>query len=303
MSSLSRKTFAASTDQKIEWAVNLYRQWRFSRLTNSAPEMHIQEADICGLNLSKKALCYSLCAFVNEIKRQDGNDFGGKGLYNLVVLIQFHLEKRGWMWHLLDDDEFVKLCFTVDNLMKMRCVDRVSVTKSATPISVTDEELMWQKGILGEDSPVKLRNTVLYLLGLTCALRGGAEHCALRCPGFDSQLSVQFNTGTGNKVLVYKEDDRSKTNQGGLSGCRHIPKCVHVPQSENYARDIVHLYEKYVGLLPTPTKVSALYRYPLCENSLRPNQWYTEKPLGINCQKDREGDDEAGWSNWAFHES
>ncbi len=173
MSSLSRKTFAASTDRKIEWAVNLYRQWRFSRLSACGPERHIQDADIVGLNLSKESLCYAMCAFVSEIKRQDGQEFGGKGLYNLVILIQFHLEKRGMMWCLLDDDEFVKLKFTVDNLMKMRCADRVSVAKSASPISLADEDIMWEKGILGEDTPVKLRNTMLYLLGLMCALRGG----------------------------------------------------------------------------------------------------------------------------------
>ncbi len=56
-------------------------------------------------------------------------------------------------------------------------------------------------------------------------------------------------------------------------------------QSLNFQRDIVRLYEKYVGLLLTPTKISALYRYPLCETSLRPNQWYTEKPLGVNAVK------------------
>ncbi len=47
---------------------------------------------------------------------------------------------------------------------------------SVSPISMSEEDSMWQKGVLGEDTPEKLRNTVMYLVGLTCALHGGQEH-------------------------------------------------------------------------------------------------------------------------------
>ncbi len=40
----------------------------------------------------------------------------------------------------------------------------------ATPITVDQEELLWSTGVLGEDDPDTLRNTVLYLLGLSFAL-------------------------------------------------------------------------------------------------------------------------------------
>ncbi len=132
--------------------------------------------DVDSLNISKKDLAYSLCAFLNEVKHKDGTEFPGKGLYNLLILIQFYLEKRGYMWRLVDDPEFSNVKFTLDNLMKARCADRVSVKSSATCIGFEQEDKMWESNVLGEDNPAKLRDTVMFLIGLTCALCGGQEH-------------------------------------------------------------------------------------------------------------------------------
>ena len=42
--------------------------------------------------------------------------------------------------------------------------------------SLEFEEKLWSDNILGEDSPDKLCSTVLYLLGVNCALRAGDKH-------------------------------------------------------------------------------------------------------------------------------
>ncbi len=90
---------------------------------------------------------------------------------------------------------------------------------------------------------------------------------------------------SGEKVLVYKADAKSKTNQGGLTGHKYSPKVVRVPTNPNFDRDLVRLFQKYCRLLPHATKCSALYRYPLSPNSVTPSTWYTEKPLGVNALK------------------
>ena len=73
---------------------------------------------------------------------------------------------------------------------------------------------MWKNGILGEENPIQLHHTVMYLLGLGFTLRGGEEHQNLRAPGFNPQITVQ--KGKGRKFLLYQEDRKSKTNQGGI---------------------------------------------------------------------------------------
>lgn len=48
--------------------------------------------------------------------------------------------------------------------------------KQAQVITVEVEERMWSYGILGDDTPEKLLNTLIYCLGLNLALRSGKEH-------------------------------------------------------------------------------------------------------------------------------
>ena len=50
---------------------------------------------------------------------------------------------------------------------------------------------MFDEGILGEDNPQKLLNTIIYMMGLHLALRGGVEHSHLRRPGFNPQINFE----------------------------------------------------------------------------------------------------------------
>ena len=70
---------------------------------------------------------------------------------------------------------------------------------------------MWDKGILGEDSPDKLRRTVFFLIGVKFGLRGLKEqHEHRRYP--DSQINIVKIDG--KDALVYREF-QTKTRQGG----------------------------------------------------------------------------------------
>ncbi len=87
---------------------------------------------------------------------------------------------------------------------------------------MTEEEVMWETGILGEAEPNQLQDTVLFLLGVNLALRGGQEHKCLHRPGHNCQLTVHFNE-EGDKYLLYREDPQSKTHQGGLKSKKVRP--------------------------------------------------------------------------------
>ncbi len=43
---LSKKTFAESTERKIEWAVELFRQWRYARMSRNAVKHEVQACDV-----------------------------------------------------------------------------------------------------------------------------------------------------------------------------------------------------------------------------------------------------------------
>ena len=87
------------------------------------------------------------------------------------------------------------------------------------------EQVLWEKGILGEDSPDKLRQTVFFLIGVRFGLRGLKEQYDLRRYP-DSQINIVKIDG--KDTLVYREF-QSKTRQGGyLTGEKIQQGCLIV---------------------------------------------------------------------------
>ncbi len=89
----------------------------------------------------------------------------------------------------------------------------------------------------------------------------------------------------GDKYLFFTEDMRTKTSQGGLSSKLDGGRQVRMYGSDNMNRNVVRLYEKYVGLLPVWSKTSDLFVYELSEKRRSPCTWYSDRPVGINVLK------------------
>ncbi len=278
-------SFSLNTDKKVQWVSDLYRDWWYIRCREPTCNLRIKWASLESIkNGSKANFCYAMCHFISEVRRRDGKEFPGKMLHEIVICMQFHLQKIGVEWKLLEGPDFVKLRHTVDNLMKQRTSIGVGKRMSAAPISLSQENVMWDKGVLGESTPTQLRDTVQYLLGVNLALRGGEEHKTLRKPGFQSQIEVLVDE-EGDKYLLFTQDLKSKTSQGGLSSKLDSGRQVKVYGSENPVRNVVRLYEKYIGLLPQKAKHPDLFVYKLSERRRSPRVWYSDRPVGINVLK------------------
>ena len=96
-----------------------------------------------------------------------------------------------------------------------------TIKKQAEYISYEYEEELWERNILGEDSPDKLRDTVLFLIGINVALRGVDKHYLLCRDMPDRSSPFSFKRDLqGIRCLVYTEDTRTKSNTGGLNHMR-----------------------------------------------------------------------------------
>ena len=254
---MSRKQFALKTKSKMKWVVNLYSEWRKSRigLVGCAPQ--ILNANLDTFVFSKYDLCYSMARFIREVRKLDGSEYPLNTVRDLVLMIQMHLHENNIFWKLLDNVEFVELRNVLDNTMKERHSQGLGVRKSSDIITIDHENKLFNKGLLGDENPEQLLRTVIYMIGLHCVLRGGNEHNNLRRPGFDSQFSFEHDT-RGIEQLVYHEDPLQKTNQGGLSS-KGKSKIVYVYPSSSTRNCPVYLVKKYLGLLPQSKKCKKLY--------------------------------------------
>ena len=176
MERLSHKDFSHETKKKMRWVLKMFTEWR-SYHNLSASLDHV-ECDLHDKGLiSVKSLNFAIPRFISEVKKLDGSDFPGKTLYDIVICIQFHLESIGFAWKLLNHDTFREIRFTLDNLMKLRVSQGIGTSvHQASVLSAMDEEDLWSLGLLGWDTPDKLLNTVVYLVGKGFALRAGKEH-------------------------------------------------------------------------------------------------------------------------------
>ncbi len=186
---VSKKKFLPSTRKKALWAGRIFEQWKciqnFKLKQQGKLDLLITGnlvlLDIDDLN---NVLSY----FLIEIQKQNGDKCPWETLCKIVLSLQHYMTMNGCEIKLLEYPSLVKMWNTLNNRMKELSKDGIVCEyQQAKPISVKDEEHLWKSGLLGNDTPEKLVNTLLYLVGLHFALRACDEHKVLKV-GYYSQL-------------------------------------------------------------------------------------------------------------------
>ena len=176
---MSNKKFSDETMKKVNWVIKMYRDWHNYR--HSLPNLQKIECDLDDKDtISKDSLIFALSHFLTEVKKFDGSEFPSRTLYDILICVQFHLECLGFGWKLLNDETFKEVKYTLDNLMKLRTSQGVGKSvRKAQILSFSDEDFLWNMGLLRVNDPDTLLNTVVFVLGKGCALCAGKEHYAL----------------------------------------------------------------------------------------------------------------------------
>lgn len=79
------------------------------------------------------------------------------------------------------DEEFADFRASLDAEMKRLQNQGIGSKKQQTKVLTEDEEeLLWQKGLLGDATSHSLLDTILLYNGFYFALQSGKEHCQLR---------------------------------------------------------------------------------------------------------------------------
>ena len=97
-----------------------------------------------------------------------------------------------------------------------------SKRKQAEPLTLEEEEELWNKKDLGDHNPHALLNTVVFMVDLYFALRSGDEHRQLHL----SPCQIHLIEKPGERPYLLYTEDQSKNNPGGLKGRKYKPKVV-----------------------------------------------------------------------------
>lgn len=242
-----KKGLCQNTENKTKWAMKVLENWLKQRQRQSEGNNtirsfgdNVMDFSLCDLN---EALSY----FVVEVRNKDGGEYRPNTVYELIICIQHHFRTNGRFLNFLDDAEFSGLRNILDAKMKNLSKQGLGVNKKqAQVITEEQEEYMWKNKILGEDTPQKLLDTLLYQLGLNFALRAASEHRHLRY-GHLSQINLSTDVD-GKKYLEYREDV-SKTNAGGILHRKVAPKVTRCYENTVYPdRCPVRIYQRYISL-------------------------------------------------------
>ena len=156
------------------------------------------------------------------------------------------MRSNGRQVNFLVDKQFCGLRSVLDARMKELSKVGLGINKKqADVISELQENMLWENGQLGSESPKQLLDTLLYLFGLNFALRAGREHRNLRT-GPLSQIKI-YTSPSGRRYLEYTEDV-SKSNTGGLRHRNVAPKVTRAYENLiKPERCVVNIYEKYMS--------------------------------------------------------
>ncbi|XP_064403277.1 zinc finger MYM-type protein 2-like [Halichondria panicea] len=237
------------------------------------------------MGLDKKEMQYWLCRFVLEVRTKKGTEYAPNTLYHLICGIMRYVRQQCEKPEIdfFKDPEFAQFRSSLDAEMKrLQATGLGSTRKQAEPLSMQEEELLWEKKLLGDHCPAALLNTMAFMNWLYFALRSGGEHRQLR--HIPCQIEV-FDNPQGRSCLRYTEDI-SKNHPGGLKGRKHKQKVVvHHSNIENPTRCFVRLFQKYSTLCLPERPSNALYLTPLAKPK-NDDCWFSKVPLGHNSLKD-----------------
>ena len=286
ISQLKQIRLKPNSESKVNWGVNAYNDWRSYRLETFQYDFAIYNADLNDRpNSLPENLNEALCRFIPEVTKQKGEGlYPGRTLYQLISAIQKYLNVNKIQLEIAEGKgpEFEDVRIALDNVMKERTAANIGIVKRQAGLVTEDiENSMWQQGILGEDTPEKLRNTVLFLLGLNVTLRAVDEHYNLHreMPTKPSQLQFECDSN-GIRCLVYCEDFVTKTHDGGIKDRKNDRKVVYVYPNQDKTRCTVRLMDKHLSLCPLYYRKENFYLQ--CRVKTTPKLWYQEHVIGKN---------------------
>ena len=272
LESAAKGVVPKNTQSNNRWAMNNFEAWR---TTYNTLHSNVPIGDDILLTTDSATLDACLARFVVETRKEDGSTFPAKTIKLILSGLQRYMRANSAApFNIFDtkDHHFRNFHSTCDTVFKKLLSAGVGAeVRHHEPFTPEEENVFWEKGIFGTDSPTALQNAVFFYNGKNLCLRGREEHRSLKRSQF-----IEFERG-----YRYVEHG-SKTFQGGFNQ-QHLEGNSVVIYKDADAG--VHCYCSLLGLylskLPSADHSGTFYLQPV-KGTPKPDRWYRNTPVGRN---------------------
>ena len=268
-----KKGIPQTTQRDTLYCTAIWKSWREYRNATST----VKIPPLC--ELAPTELAHWLTRFILEVRRKDGSLYTPNSLHHITCGLMRHIRQSGKpQVDFFKDPEFATFRSSLDAEMKRLQAQGIgSKKKQAEVLTEEEEDLLWEKGLLGDSTPQSLLDTMVYCNGLYFALRSGQEHRQLR----RKPCQIEVNEHPGQRSYLTYTEDVSKNRPGGLKGRKTSNKTVvHHSNTTNNKRCFVRLFKLYQEKCPADAPAHAFYLRPL--TSPTSQCWYAKCALGHN---------------------
>ncbi|XP_078361597.1 uncharacterized protein KIAA1958-like [Oculina patagonica] len=238
----------ANTKKSTEHWKNVFVKWA----TERKQEKSLEEYDC-------EALDKTLSQFYAELRKENGEEYEPDSLKVMQAALERYLKTKSYPKSIIRDREFLNSRKVLEGkARKLREQGKGKRPNRAKSLTTEEEEILWQNGQLGSETPRALSNTMWWLLTQHFGLRGRQEHHQMKVKDF----CLQKDDG-GNEFLTFSEG-LTKTRQGGLSVKQRLvtPKMF----ATGGERCPIKLFKLYMERRPTEIKSQGPFYLSVIDN-------------------------------------
>jgi len=271
----------ANNHLKFTYGVNAWKHWvvgknaELEKQRAQGKYMKTFETDI--LKLRADELNFTLCMFVKEVKKPNGESYAADSIFYLVLGIQEYLFENGRIDNIFTDVYYEPFTSALHEVV---ADFKLPVNELGYFVTRIEEEHLWESKQLGAHSPNVLLNTLVYFNTKYFQLKTVDQHLKL---SFSHIMKHWKKTPLNNKPGQQQRTVLLRYYPPPLKGQKNEERKMY-EQHENHENPLrcpVKLYEFYLSKCPESTKNRNDMFYLQPERSCVPDSpvWYSAQLL------------------------
>lgn len=220
-----------------------------------------------------------LSEFIITVRTKDNQEYEPSSLRSLIASFERHLKKKNYGFSIMKDLQFEQARKALQSKQKdLKRKGKGNKPNASAPLNEDDIKVLYEKKLLGTETPDALLNTIWFNNTVHFGLRGCKEHRDM-CWG-DVKLC---KNSTGQEYLEFHErQTKTRTGNNPRDVRPIIPKMFSVPSSEKCP---VLAYKLYAEKRPAEMKCEDAPFYLAVNNVVKSDSrkpWFKKSPVGVN---------------------